>query len=320
MILILSRSDDGSTNRIIDWIFFQKKKYVRLNGNKANYEIVSIKPNEILVSINDMTINILEAESIWYRRSGVGQSSFDYSLSKELLKEIFKKEVDQFYIYNQIKNEFKVVFEYVHFLIHTHISKSLGNYFKKDINKLVTLFQAQQVGLKVPESYIFNTSRELENHQNLVTKALMDGVYYRGKDYDYYSYTERVSQSDTDIPPQFLPSLFQEEIKKKYELRIFYLKGKIYTSVIFSQQNKNASVDFRKEGHSVRYLPYNLPVEIQEKIITLMSNLDHDIGAIDMIVDIEDNYIFLEVNPGGQFSYYSDMCNFYLEKQIADLL
>ncbi|WP_316795474.1 grasp-with-spasm system ATP-grasp peptide maturase [Pedobacter agri] len=320
MILILSRSDDGSTSKIIDWLFYQRKTFIRLNGNKSHYDILRINDNEIMISINGHELNILMVESVWYRRNGFGQSSFRYNLTKSELKTVFKKETDQFYVYNQIKDEFKVLFEYLYYLIETNVPKALGSYYKKDINKLITLNQAKNVGLKVPQSFIVSERSNLGGHFGLITKALKDGVYYRGKEYDYYSYTEKISDTHDDLPIKFLPSLVQIEIKKKYELRIFFLKGEVFSTVIFSQQNKNATTDFRKEGHSVRYLPFALPFEIKEKITLLMANLGHDIGAVDMIVDQEDNYIFLEINPGGQFSYYSDMCNYNLEKKIAELL
>ncbi|WP_312994495.1 grasp-with-spasm system ATP-grasp peptide maturase [Chryseobacterium flavum] len=322
MILILSRSDDGSTNKIIDWLFLFGKKFIRLNGNKANYEIKRINNNEVIVSIEGNEINILEASSVWYRRNGFGHTSFEYTLSKNALKDVLKREIDQFYVYDQIRDEFRVIFEYINFLIETKIPNRLGSFFKREINKMITLYHAEQSGFQIPTSYILSKKEDLREKQGLVTKALKDGVYLLGKEYEYYSYTERITDEivESTFESSFLPSLFQKEIKKKYELRVFYLKGEIFSTVIFSQQKATSAVDFRKDGHSIRYIPYSLPDDIREKINNLMTKLNHNIGAIDLIVDINDNYIFLEVNPGGQFSYYSDMCNFYIEKKIAEIL
>lgn len=154
----------------------------------------------------------------------------------------------------------------------------------------------------------------------LITKSLSDGIYRIGKNYEYYSYTENVASED--ISSQFLPSLFQEKVNKKFELRIFYLKKKLYATAIFSQQRKDTETDFRKTNSNkpIRFIPYILPDEIIFKISNLMSRLNLDIGAIDMLVDDNNDYIFLEINPGGQFSYYSDMCNYNIEKEIARIL
>jgi hypothetical protein len=39
-----------------------------------------------------------------------------------------------------------------------------------------------------------------------------------------------------------------------------------------------------------------------------------------MIVTPEKKYVFLEVNPIGQFNQVSIPCNYFLEKKIADYL
>ncbi|WP_294251895.1 grasp-with-spasm system ATP-grasp peptide maturase [uncultured Chryseobacterium sp.] len=325
MILILSRTDDGSTNRIIDWLVYQKKEYIRLNGNRNNYKLLSIKPDEISVEIYGKKINLLRSSSFWYRRSAFSERTFNYTSKKDQLKHIFKEEIDQFFINSQLNNEFRVIFEYLYYLLEDHIPNKVGNYFHRDVNKLIILHEASKAGLQIPKSYIAHTKDDLLSlkDKKIITKALKDGVYYLKRKYEYFSYTEEIDFTNTvteRISNEFVPSLLQEKINKKYELRVFYLDKKLYPTVIFSQQHKSAAVDFRKSPENIRFLPYNLPEDIREKIGKLMEQLGHKIGAIDLIVDENDQYIFLEVNPGGQFSYYSDHCNYYLEKEIAQLL
>lgn len=52
-----------------------------------------------------------------------------------------------------------------------------------------------------------------------------------------------------------------------------------------------------------------------------MKDIDMNCGSIDMIYSPEGEYIFLEVNPVGQFQWLSKSCNYDIERQIAfDLL
>jgi D-alanine-D-alanine ligase-like ATP-grasp enzyme len=51
-----------------------------------------------------------------------------------------------------------------------------------------------------------------------------------------------------------------------------------------------------------------------------MDNFNLNTGSIDIIKDNNGEYIFLEVNPVGQFGMTSIPCNFYLEKKIAEYL
>ena len=91
---------------------------------------------------------------------------------------------------------------------------------------------------------------------------------------------------------------------------------------IFSQKNEGTVVDFRKytDGNPQRKVPYKLPKSEEKKLIALMEELDLNTGSIDIIVDINNNYIFLEVNPVGQFGMTSVPCNYYLERKIAKTL
>ena len=51
-----------------------------------------------------------------------------------------------------------------------------------------------------------------------------------------------------------------------------------------------------------------------------MKRLDYQVGLIDLIKGIDNNYYFLEVNPSGQYSDMSEYCNLYLEKKVATYL
>ena len=51
-----------------------------------------------------------------------------------------------------------------------------------------------------------------------------------------------------------------------------------------------------------------------------MQKLDMNSGSIDMVVTKDKRYVFLEVNPIGQFKQVSYPCNYYLEKEVAKYL
>jgi glutathione synthase/RimK-type ligase-like ATP-grasp enzyme len=66
-----------------------------------------------------------------------------------------------------------------------------------------------------------------------------------------------------------------------------------------------------------RICPVQIPSEIKNKLILLMKQLQLESGSIDMIVTPNNEYVFLEVNPVGQFDYVSKLCNYFIEKEIA---
>ena len=120
----------------------------------------------------------------------------------------------------------------------------------------------------------------------------------------------------------FFPSLIQEKIDKEFEIRSFYLEGNIYSMAIFSQNDTQTQTDFRhyNSQRPNRTIPYILPEIIQKKIALLMNKLNLICGSLDLIKSKDGNYVFLEVNPNGQFGMISKPCNYQLEKKIANFL
>ena len=63
-----------------------------------------------------------------------------------------------------------------------------------------------------------------------------------------------------------------------------------------------------------------LPKEIEQKLTELINSLNLSHGCIDLIFeDNKNNYVFLEINPMGQFKDLSDKCNYQIAKSIAEL-
>ncbi|ULT23576.1 hypothetical protein KUH03_31060 [Sphingobacterium sp. E70] len=93
----------------------------------------------------------------------------------------------------------------------------------------------------------------------------------------------------------------------------------MYSMVIFSQLDDATKIDFRAENYndlSIKKTPFLLPDALNKKIKILMKELGLCTGSIDMIVSDKDEYIFLEVNPIGQFGMTSIPCNYHIEKKL----
>lgn len=180
----------------------------------------------------------------------------------------------------------------------------MGDYHQGNANKLISLRVAESVGLCIPSTYVSSDKSEILNfhskNHNVITKFIQDVIFLNPQGMLLRSTTERVSKADiTKMDNIFSPSLIQTEIKKKYEIRVFYLQGECYAMAIFSQQDKQTRVDYRNYNHQCpnRMVPYILPRAIELKINRFMKKMNLDTGSIDMIVTPELEYVFLEVNP-----------------------
>jgi ATP-GRASP peptide maturase of grasp-with-spasm system len=324
VICLFSNSVDNSTTHVIRWLnHLGKKEVIRINSDDDRNENpvkIDLVEGDFCFQQGADHFRLKDIEIVWYRK---GLHWFCDQYYPVTIQDHAKFTS---YLNRRLKMEEAKLSDYLHFLIKNTIP-ALGTYGKTDLNKLVVLAVARQVGLKVPEFYITNhkdgVNRALEQAGNAITKPMSDGLYLFEKEesgLSYFSYTETVGKESTkSLPESISPSFLQKNIKKQYELRIFFLEDCCYSMAIHSQSDERTQTDFRKynEEKPNRFVPYLLPEETDLKIKALFQKLGLNTGSVDMIVDEEGEYYFLEINPVGQFGMVSSPCNYHLEEKVA---
>jgi ATP-GRASP peptide maturase of grasp-with-spasm system len=315
MILILSDSYDFSTNDVIDWLKSLGGKFIRVNGvDTITDKSYCMTFEETRVSNHKLDYSNIEA--IWYRRwnpSGISESVVIEEAN------IFQNEMNR-YLNREFNSSSRAFFSKLKSKIW------LNSPDDAQTNKFFILKKAKEIGLNVPETIITNSKIELmsfmEKHSQIIVKSLSEPTFFKYEEQRYGLYTTVLNQKDIiKMEDFFFPSLFQKKIEKHIELRVFYLEKKCYSMAIFSQNSKTA-IDFRVYDYSLpnRTVPFKLPKDIELKIEILMSELNINCGSIDIIKSVEGEYVFLEINPTGQFGMTSYPCNYNLEKKIANYL
>ncbi|MEO8760221.1 MAG: grasp-with-spasm system ATP-grasp peptide maturase [Bacteroidia bacterium] len=322
MVLIISEGIDQTTHEVIDWLIYKKKKYLVLNAEFfLNSAFIKLSNNatKILLHFNNTKeeVDLSLVTSLWYRKGDINIDikSLLPDFPKELQKDVFLHLSNE---WNTFKN---FVFEIA------QDKRVLGNYFTKVKSKLGYLKYAKDCGLLIPDTFVINSKEMLleiqKNYTGIITKSIQEifNIVY-GKE-SLYTYTSMISDEQINsMPDTFFPSLVQNKIDKKYELRIFFMQTSLYAMAIFSQNDEKTKIDFRNYNYEKpnRTVPYKLPNDIERKIISFIECTQLNTGSIDMILTSENEYIFLEVNQAGQFGFVSADCNYYLEKKVAAYL
>ncbi|MEI6764660.1 MAG: grasp-with-spasm system ATP-grasp peptide maturase [Bacteroidota bacterium] len=320
MLLILSEETDITTDIVCNWLNHMGTRYLRINQqNNVNlFDEIQIRSDyaDIRFIYNNKDYSIHEFEMVWFRRGYFNISDFPFC--PEIPENTVKAMCAHFY--DQRTTLLDYIYEQFTELPHINDPKVYN------INKLSVLRAAAQAGLRIPPTLVttsLDIIQKFEKQQvSLITKDIRELVSV-GHNHDGYfsSSTEKVELGN-NCPERFWYSLFQKLIIKKYELRIFYWVGTFYCAAIFSQADKTSEIDFRNNDLNGncpnRIVAYNLPDAIKHKLGNLMTRLNLESGSIDMIVDTRGEYFFLEVNPVGQFDFISKLCNFYIEKNIAN--
>lgn len=212
------------------------------------------------------------------------------------------------------------------------INKQLDNYsigaFKNNyINKLEVLLLAKKIGLKIPETIITTKKQDvlnfIEQYDIIISKSISDFPTIKTDEGFIHSYTSTFQRSEIiNLSESFFPTLFQELICKKFDVRIVYFNKQFFSGIILSQKDKKTKIDFRRYNLSNpnRINPIELPIYIKQKLISLMDNLNLNLGVIDMVYSIKKEFVFLEVNPIGQFGNISKLLMHNIEKRIAKYL
>jgi ATP-GRASP peptide maturase of grasp-with-spasm system len=307
-------------DEVIDWLNYLKKDFIRLNGLN-DYELQRIYSDlskDIIEFTNNKKIDTSKIKSVWFYRWGHVNHVSELKLPTEisLQAESIKKNITA----NRI-----VLSGYLMYKLRN--AKWLGHYNIPSLNKLAVLAYAQSIGLKIPATLVTNNLKDLmifkRKHQNIITKAMAELSQIEFEDKIFASFTSEV-KNDLDLKDRntLSPTLVQEKIDKKFEIRSFYIKGKFYSMAIFSQSDPKTTIDFRKYNDKKpnRNIPFNLPKIIQNKLIKLFESLNLNTGSVDIIYNTRQEYIFLEINPVGQYGMTSKPCNYYLEKLIAESL
>lgn len=194
--------------------------------------------------------------------------------------------------------------------------------------KLYQLQVSAQIGFSSPPTLLTNNPDEarnfyIEHDGKIVYKPLKRGRIIRGENVRLI-YTNPV---DADKAQQFdyvkyAPALLQGYVPKQVEVRVTVIGNKVFAVEIHSQEYEESRHDWRR-GNAMP-LPHKLhilPKDIESKCIALVKKLGLAFGAIDLILTPESEYVFLEINPNGQWAWIQQLCpEIPLRETLADLL
>lgn len=114
------------------------------------------------------------------------------------------------------------------------------------------------------------------------------------------------------------PTMFQPYIDKAFELRCVVMGEKIFCARLNSQANELTRKDWRagEPEHEV----FSLPEHVKASIRRLMRSFDINFASIDLIVTPTGEYVFLDLNPNGQWLWLEVEAGLPLVAGMADLL
>lgn len=303
MILIITHKTDFTADFVVNKLNQRRIAYRRLNCEDLMSSEFSFKFD------SDFRYSILDTgdyQSIWFRRTKLPE-----------VKDLSNEETA--YVLSEIDDFFKNLFS---ILPAKWLSPPAAVYRAE--NKLLQLKHAQRLGFIIPETLVTNSKRELKdfyqtNNRNIIVKPISQTRVSHRAD-STFIFTNPVSQNLIDQIEEFdlTPCIFQRNIQKEYEIRATVVGEKVFAAAVYSQVDDDTKVDWRRKR--LEFVETQMPSEIQDLCVRLLKELDLGFGAIDLIKTPSGEYVFLEINPNGQWAWIENQTGQKISDAIIEYL
>lgn len=207
-------------------------------------------------------------------------------------------------------------------LAHVPWVNPLANY-QRPRTKPAQLMLAREVGFAIPDTIISNDVDAImplfEAHAQVIYKTLDSFMIPPDKIiYTNVATKEDVERRRAEI--SLAPCMFQGFVDKKRELRVTVAGEKMFAVAIDSQNETRTRIDWRRDQSLDMYARADLTESQTSTIRAFMKKTSLLYGAFDFVVTPEDELVFLECNPGGQWLWLEQATKLPISEAVADLL
>jgi len=317
MILLISNKDDITTDFVVNRLNKIGAEYYRLNtedlvssvginldiGDK-NYALIDYKKNQ--------KINLSSIKSVYYRRPGLPELNIGALSVGEV---------------EFINREVTYVLEGIYKILNTRFWISPVASIREAENKIYQLLVARDIGFEIPKSLITTLPDKAEAFLKGLRGDCIIKPIRNGKVNDprkpMIVFTRLITDDDIRLlyGVNKCPTYLQSNIEKAADVRVTVVGKRVFPAKIHSQEFQETMIDWRKgENEKIRHDRIELPPEIVDKCIKLTERLGLHFGAIDFVLDKGMRYVFLEINPNGQWGWIEKRLGYDISGEIVDLL
>lgn len=171
-------------------------------------------------------------------------------------------------------------------------------YTERAGNKLLQLTEARNVGFITPRTLITQCPIELKKFCNSIkSKKIVKPV--SGGSQGQLLYTQFFDESNLNIDHsvKVSPAIYQEYIEGVCHIRLNIFGADCYAGMIQSTE-----LDWRP-NLNVPICKWSVPCDLSNRIQLILKNLSLEMGVIDIKLTSEGEYVWLEINPQGQFLF-----------------
>lgn len=318
MILIVTNKVDPHADSVIGRLRDKGVSFVRFNTEDFPQKIpLTWKTEEdsidgeILLTGGHHTL-LSQVRACWYRRP------FPPNLSRNLIsaqsREFAADEIEVFIkgLWIYLSDRFWINYPLI---------------LRQAESKINNLKIASDLGFFIPRTIVTNNPKEVlefirKCNGNVINKVLGKGHVEYQRDY-YFVYTHRVIGNDIDDLEnvKYTPTLFQEYVPKALEIRVTVVGSEVFSCEIHSQDSNKTLDDWRHyDFDNVKHAIHRLPFSVNTLCLKMAETLNLKFATFDLILTPDNRYVFLEMNPNGQWLWIENLTRLPISQAIANLL
>jgi glutathione synthase/RimK-type ligase-like ATP-grasp enzyme len=306
-VLVITDYDDLHADAVIDALNVQHVPVFRLNtsdfaiaGQITMQVAGTTSGNQVRGEVSNALrkVSIEDVHSVWYRRPG--QIRLNPAIAPNAQP--------------YAQEQFRLALQYFQGALQAKwVNHPAAN--RRADNKMLQLTTARRLGFEIPDTVLTNSPHHLQSfraehaEQEIIVKDL-DLSVASAKLLSRGIGTQALATNFVPEPSivAAAPVVAQPFVPKAYELRCNVIGDQVFSARIDSP--KSARLDWRQAlgaapDGSVRdlnqYSRFDLPSPVAKRLRDLCRAFDLRFAAIDLIVTPSDEYVFLELNPNGQW-------------------
>ena len=193
--------------------------------------------------------------------------------------------------------------------------------------KTLQLGVAAALGFELPPTLITTSPSDMlafhRAHAGRIVSKQSGKAFLGTVGHSLIRYTELVTTRDLAHAGAiaYCPTTFQAYVDKQVELRITVVEQQVFAAEIHSQTTNHTRHDWRRYDHGqTPHRAHELPLDIAARCVALVEQLGLRYGAIDMVLTPDGRYVFLEINPNGQYLWTEVEAGLPISDAICDLL
>lgn len=318
MILILTEPSDTHVDFVADILKRRNVAHLRFNPadfpSRANISVgfSSDGSTRSILRTNGTRVDLGVVQSVWTRRPGLPNPSSQ--VQDKVVREFIAGECQGFLrdTWNSLNT----------FWLPAPPPVLLRAQFK-----MSQLRVASELKFELPPTLVTNCPDEFlefyQEHDGRIISKLVGSSFQRAAGNDFVRYTEFVSHRHVGYASavQHCPVILQAYVPKKLELRITVVGERVFAAEIHSQHTHHTRHDWRRYDYDqTPHFEHQLPTAIATQCVQLTQQLNLQYGAIDMILTPDGRYVFVEINPNGQYLWIEQKTGLAISDAICDLL